>query len=119
MATTYKKINPIKVDEKLTLDELKVDVHYNKGGYNSKRGVYVYVTPTHREDRGNGFTSEVAIPIGYTKTSGFRTCLRELGRKSQKVEDEISAKVFEQADKMAELWNEEKFEDVVSILRSI
>jgi hypothetical protein len=45
--------------------------------------------------------------------------LRELGRKSQKTEDELSAKVLEKADEMAKLWDEEKFEDVVKLLRAI
>lgn len=120
MATIYKKINPIQLeDNDSPLDELKIRVEYNKGGYNSKRGVYAYITPVHRETSEYGCRWEKSVPLGFTQISGFRMCLCELGRKSQKTEDELSAKVVEKADEMAKLWNEEKFEEVVKILRSI
>ena len=120
MATIYKKINPIQLDDNDSpLDELKIRVEYNKGGYNSKRGVYAYINPVHREVSEYGCRWEKSVPLGFTQICGFRMLLRELGRKSQKTEDELSAKVLEKADEMAKLWDEEKFEDVIKILRSV
>ena len=114
----YKKINPINRVGGEALDELKIRVRYDKGGYCGKRGVYAYITPVHREDRGNGFVSETCTLLGDTHESGFKMLLRELGRKSQKVEDEIASKIEAKADEIASLWNEHKHDDVADILRN-
>ena len=44
--------------------------------------------------------------------------LRELGRKSQKVEDEIASKIEAKADEIATLWNEQKHTEVANILKA-
>lgn len=114
----YKKINPINRVCGEALDELKIRVHYNKGGYYGKRGVYAYITPVHREGRGNGFVIETCTLLGDTHESGFKMLLRELGRKSQKVEDEIASKIEAKADEIATLWNEQKHTEVANILKA-
>jgi hypothetical protein len=114
----YKKINPINRVGGEALDELKISVRYDKGDYYDKRGVYVYIRPVHREGRGNGFVSETCTLLGDTHESGFRMLLRELGRKSQKVEDEIAAKIDAKADEIATLWDEQKHTEVANILRT-
>ncbi len=114
----YKKINPINRVSGEALDELKIRVCYKKGGYNGKRGVYVYLTPVHRQDRGNGLACETCTLLGDIHESGFKMLLRELGRKSQKVEDEIAAKIEAKADEIATLWNEQKHTEVAKILRT-
>ena len=112
----YKKINPINRVGGEALDELKISVVYNKGGYNSRRGVYAYVTPVHREKLNESIVSETCTLVGETHESGFRMMLRELGRKSQKVEDEIAAKIEAKADEIATLWNEQKHEEVANLI---
>lgn len=114
----YKKINPINRVGGEALDELKIRVRYDKGGYCGKRGVYAYITPVHREDRGNGFVSETCTLLGDTHESGFKMLLRELGRKSQKVEDEIASKIEAKADEIATLWNEQKHTEVANIIKA-
>lgn len=114
----YKKINPINRVSGEPLDELKIRVRYNKGDYYGKRGVYAYITPVHREYRGNGFSCETCTLLGDTHESGFKILLRELGRKSQKVEDEIASKIEAKADEIATLWNEQKHTEVANILKA-
>ena len=114
----YKKINPINRVGGEALDELKISVRYDKGGYYGKRGVYAYIRPVHREDRGNGFVSEICTMLGDMHESGFRMLLRELGRKSQKVEDEIASKIEAKADEIATLWNEQKHTEVANIIKA-
>ena len=109
----YKKINPISRVGGEALDELKIRVRYDKGGYYGKRGVYAYIKPVHREK-----ISETCTLRGDTHESGFRMLLRELGRKSQKVEDEIASKIEAKADEIATLWNEQKHTEVANILRA-
>jgi hypothetical protein len=102
--TTYKKINPIERTGGEALDELKIKVTYDKGGYNTKRGIHAYITPVHRTNR-DGFCVESCTLLGDSRECGFRVCLRELGRKSQKVEDEIANKVEQLADEIVSRWD--------------
>jgi len=115
----YKKINPINRVGGEALDELKISVRYDKGGYCGKRGVYAYIKPVHREKISESFVSETCTMLGDIHECGFRKLLRELGRKSQKVEDEIAAKIDAKADEIATLWNEQKHTEVANILRAI
>ena len=114
----YKKINPINRVGSEALDELKISVRYDKGGYYVKRGVYAYITPVHREKISESFVSETCTLLGNTHESGFKMLLRELGRKSQKVEDEIASKIEAKADEIATLWNEQKHTEVANILKA-
>lgn len=114
----YKKINPINRVGSEALDELKISVRYDKGGYYGKRGVYAYITPVHREKINGSFVSETCTLLGDMHESGFKMLLCELGRKSQKVEDEIASKIEAKADEIATLWNEQKHTEVANILKA-
>lgn len=115
----YKKINPINRVGGDALDELKISVRYDKGGYYGKRGVYAYIRPVHREKINESFVSETCTMLGDIHECGFRKLLRELARKSQKAEDEIAAKIESKADEIATLWNEQKHTEVANILKAI
>ena len=114
----YKKINPINRAGSEALDELKIRVRYDKGGYYGRRGVYAYITPVHRDIVGNGLMTETCTVCGEIHESGFKMLLRELGRKSQKVEDESASKIEAKADEIATLWNEQKHTEVANILKA-
>lgn len=114
----YKKINPINRVGGDALDELKIRVCYDKGGYYGKRGVYAYIRPVHRDIVGNGLMTESCSVCGEMHENGFKMLLRELSRKSQKVEDEFASKIEAKADEIASLWNEYKHNDVADILRN-
>lgn len=107
----YKKIEPIKVAGSDARDELRICVEYTKGGYNNKRGIYAWITPIHR---GNGFES--IICLGELRECGFKVCLKEMGRKNQKVEDAICTVVEPLADKIAEHYNKCEFHEISRIL---
>lgn len=68
---------------------LKVDIYYDLGGYSyftnksSKRGYYVSVTPVVRSEHDNYFSETIGIFRGY------KYCLREVTRKSNKVKQEV------------------------------
>ena len=109
---TYVKINQIERVGGEPLDELKIRVEYVKDMLNGKRGVYAFFTPVHR-----GEYFETCTLCADIRESGFRMFLRELNRKSQKIEDELSEKVIEKADAIAGLWNEKRFEEIGKIVR--
>lgn len=109
----YKSIEPIKVAGGDDLNELKIMVEYTKGGYNSKRGVYAWITPIHRGD-----TFVRCILLGDVRESGFKVCLKEMARKSQKVEDAICAVVELLADKIVEHWNKGEYHEISRLLLS-
>ena len=109
--TIYKQINPINRAGAEPLKELKIKVDYTKGGYNSKRGIYAYIIPVHRE--GN---FESCSLLGEVRECGFKVCLREMARKSQKVEDQITAAVEPLADKIVEHWNNGDYHAISQLL---
>ena len=108
---TYVKINPIERVGGEPLDELKIRVEYVKDMLNGKRGVYAFFTPVHR-----GEYFETCTLCADIRESGFRMFLRELNRKSQKIEDELSEKVIEKADEIAGLWNEKSLKKSAKLL---
>ncbi len=110
---TYRKINPIERVGGEALDEIKIRVDYNKDTYCGKRGVYVYLTPVHR-----GEYFETCTMCASIYESGFKMLLRELGRKSQKVVDELSAKIETKADEIASLWDKMAFEEIGKVIRN-
>lgn len=74
----------MKIYEKIEGQEYKVEVYYNKGGYNNwtdkyeSRGYYVSVAPVKRE-RKDGYISERMNP-----REAVKKCIQEVGRKSDK-----------------------------------
>lgn len=103
----YKPIKPINVAGGESLNELKIRVEYTKGGYNSKRGVYAWITPVYR-----GEHFERSIMLGGIHECGLKVCLMEMARKSQKVEDAICAVVERLSDKIAEHYNKCEYHDI-------
>lgn len=115
--TIYKQINPIERAGSTPLNELKIKVDYTKGGYNSKRGIYAYIIPVHRQQV-SGCSIESCSLLGEVRECGFKVCLREMARKSQKVEDQITAAVEPQADKIVEHWNNGDYHAISQLLLS-
>ena len=113
----YKQINPIERAGSEPLNELKIKVAYTKGGYNSKRGIYAYIIPVHRQQVAGG-NIESCTMLGEVRECGFKVCLREMGRKSQKVEDQLTAAVESQADKIVEHWNNSNYHAISRLLLS-
>lgn len=114
----YVKIEPIKISTGEQLDELRVEVAYDLGGYRTRRGIHAYIKPVHREKISRGFvTEQCVINFGCgTKEDGFRSTLLELKRKNQKKEDAIAKAVLddEQMAFYAEQWNEGNFQAVAN-----
>lgn len=102
------------------LNELRINVKYQKGGVNyfsgnySDSGVYVFLTPVHR---GNGFESSVIT--GSQHTSGYKILLKQINRKSQKQIDLAAAKVLPYAQQIADLYSDMKHQDVYNLIKSI
>ena len=113
----YKQINPIERAGSEPLNELKIKVAYTKGSYNSKRGIYAYIIPVHRQQVAGG-NIESCTMLGEVRECGFKVCLREMGRKSQKVEDQLTAAVESQADKIVEHWNNSDYHAISRLLLS-
>ena len=84
---------------------IKVEVGYLKGGLNyftykeEPRGVYVSVSPVTLEDRPGGYQTE-----SFTAFSGFKTCVKELKRKSDKAVQEVAAKLEPKVEQIARAW---------------
>jgi len=103
-----------------TLDELRINVDYQKGGCNwftgdmESNGVYVYLTPTHRN---NGCVSQTID--GNMHNSGYKILVKELGRKSQKQIDLAAEKVMPYAQQIADLYSDRKHQDVYNLIKSI
>lgn len=111
----YKQINPIERAGSEPLNELKIKVAYTKGGYNSKRGIYAYIIPVHRQQVAGGNIESCTL-LGEVRECGFKVCLREMARKSQKTEDQITAAVESQADKIVEHWNNSDYHAISRLL---
>ena len=103
-----------------TLDELKVRVDYQKGGYNyfngniESNGVYVYLTPVHRN---NGVVSQTID--GNTHNSGYKILLKELSRKSQKQINIAAELVLPYADQIAAYYSEGQHQAVYNFVMKI
>lgn len=95
----FKKYFKVKNSEK----EIKISVGYELGGYNNwngqtnARGYYIYVQPVERKDNGGWFSES------YVLFDGYKFCVEQVGRKSQKVAD----KVEQHANENARLWAEQ------------
>ena len=101
------------------LDELKIDVDYQKGGINyfngniEKRGIYIVVKPCRRH---HGIVSTMIC--GNRHANGYKVLIRELGRKSQKQIDFVADKVMPFAEKIADLYSEEKHNEIYDLIKS-
>ena len=101
------------------LTELKISVDYEKGGMNyftgdnNKRGIYVYFTPIERTKY--GFKTVI---LGDKKECGFKTCVKECGRKNTKAMSEIFQKINQKEllENITKLFEEEKFSDIVKLI---
>ena len=118
MNEIFKTINPIERVGGEPLNELEISVRYDKGSMNyfanqvNKRGLYVHFSPVHR---GNGFISTTLL--GSRKESGFKVFVRELGRASQKQADDVFSRVEPLADAIAEKWNTEDWDGIVTMVQ--
>jgi len=101
-----------------TLDELRIRVEYQKGGWNiftgdsENGGVYVYLTPVHRE---NGFVSQTID--GNTHNSGYKILVKELGRKSQKQIDLAVERIMPFAETIGGIYGEGKHLQVYELIK--
>lgn len=115
---SYYKIAPIKIVDG-QLDELKVSVDYSKGGRNyfngrmDRRGVYVYLTPIHREANVTR-----SIMFGGVQESGFKVFVKETSRLSQKQIDNVAEVVFSMGEQIAELYNKQAYSSISSLILS-
>lgn len=103
-----------------TLDELKICVDYQKGGYNyytgelESNGVYVYLTPVHRTNWSVGSTID-----GNMHNSGYKVLIKELGRKSQKQINLVAEAVFPKAEQIADYYSERQHQAVLGLLKEL
>lgn len=109
----YEKINPIG-----EFDELKIHVDYQKGGISfwdykpQKRGVYVHLTPVHRDRE-----FEHSAISGDITESGFKILVSEIGRRSQKAIDSVCERVLPISKDIARMYDERRFNDIVKAVR--
>ena len=102
------------------LDELKINIDYQKGGYNyfsgnlNESGVYTYITPIHR---GNGFCSQSIL--GDQHSCGYKIFLKELNRKSQKQINLMAEKVIPHSQEIADLYSDYKHRVVYDLIKKL
>lgn len=114
---SYVNINPVEIAGGSPLNELKITVDYDKGGYNywhggvNRRGIYVYFTPVRR-----GGYCESCVITGNRNTSGFKIFLKELGRRSAKQEEIYFKKLEPYFEKIGELWNENNHSGIYNLV---
>ena len=110
---------PIKGGRSL-LDKLKIEVDYQKGGFNmlsgeySDSGVYVYLTPCTHE---NGVTG--TFINGDTHTMGYKIKLKEMGRKSQKQIDLAATLIIPYAQQIADYYSNGQHEAVYKFIMKL
>ena len=102
------------------LNELRINVDYQKGGVNyfsgnySDSGVYVFLTPVHRD----GISISQTIS-GKQHVDGYKILLKQINRKSQKQIELAAAKVLPYAQQIADLYSDVKHQDVYNLIKSI
>lgn len=102
------------------LDELKISVDYQKGGYNylsgnlEDGGIFVYFTPVHRS---GGIISRTLL--GQQHECGYKILMKPLNRKSQKQIDLMAEKVAPYAQQIADLYSDYKHDEVYNLIQSI
>ena len=109
-----KLANPVNRAGGSVLDELKVSIDHEKGGYSYfsgdiiESGVKVYFTPIHRES--GMYTTTM---LGKTIESGFKVHVLDAQRKSQKKIDNVAKAIEPLLDKFGELWGSDNFNYVI------
>lgn len=112
--------SPIERASSESLDELKISVDYQKGGYNyfsgnySEGGVYAYLTPVYRTC---GVIS--CTMLGKQHECGYKIFLKALGRKSQKQIDLMFNKIMPHAQEIADLYSDYKHQEVYELIKSL
>jgi len=102
------------------LDELCINVDYQKGGINyfsgnySDSGVFVYLTPVHRD----GICVSQTI-LGKQHECGYKILLKQINRRSQKQINLMAEKVLPYAQQIADLYSDRKHQDVYNLIKSI
>ena len=114
--TIYTKFqNPIQRAGSDSLDELKITVSYEKGGFNywngqeDKRGIYAYFKPIYRY---NGIES--CILLGDQRESGFKVFIKSLARKSQKQIDNVFSAIMPEAKHFTDLYELGAYQQIVN-----
>ena len=111
---------PVVSGPEKTLDELKITVDYQKGGYNyfsgnyNEGGVYVYLTPVKR-----GPVCVSCVITGSQHESGYKIMLKPLNRKSQKQIDLMAARVMPKAQQIADLYSEGLHQEVYKLIKQL
>ena len=121
MTVQYARLKkPIKRAGGEPLDELKVKVDYQKGGYNYYSGdvetnaIYVYLTPIHR----SGMIVSQTL-LGDRHSCGFKIKLKELNRKSQKQINLMAEKIIPHTQEIADLYSDYKHNEVYNLIKEL
>ena len=100
--------------------ELRINVNYQKGGINyftgniENSGVFVYLTPVHR----NGICEGQTI-CGDQHISGYKILCKPLNRKSQKQINLVAEKVLPHAQQIADLYSDYKHKEVYNLIKTL
>lgn len=118
---TYKAlIAPIIRPNGEPLDNLRINIDYQKGGINyftgnyCDSGVYVYFTPCIV---GNGFISTTIS--GNTHIDGYKILLKPIGRKSQKQIEIMAGKILPHAQEIARMYSEAKHSEIYDYVKML
>jgi len=101
-------------------DELRINVDYQKGGINyfsgniEDSGVFVYLTPVHRDGISVGQTI-----CGDQHVSGYKILCKPLNRKSQKQINLVAEKVLKHASEIADLYSDRKHQEVFNLIKTL
>ena len=101
-------------------DELRINVAYQKGGINyfsgniEQSGVFVYLTPVHRDGICVGQTI-----CGDQHVSGYKILCKPLNRKSQKQINLVAEKVLKHANEIADLYSDYKHREVFNLIKTL
>ena len=101
-------------------DELRINVAYQKGGINyfsgniENSGVFVYLTPVHRDGISVGQTI-----CGDQHISGYKILCKPLNRKSQKQINLVAEKVLKHASEIADLYSDYKHQEVFNLIKTL
>jgi hypothetical protein len=111
--------NPIKSASRV-YGELRINVDYQKGGVNyfsgniEDGGVFVYLTPVHRDGISVGQTI-----CGDQHISGYKILCKPLNRKSQKQINLVAEKVLKHASEIADLYSDYKHQEVFNLIKTL
>ena len=106
--------NPIQRANSSSLDELKVEVDHDKGGYNyaygnyEESGVKIFFTPIHREEYCCSTTM-----LGDVVETGFKIHALDAKRRSQKKIDKVADAIKPLVDKFGEIWGQDNFTNTI------